>query len=74
MSAELDAQPPSATIPKLRMEVISPDQPLSNRNLWSTARESAARPPEFGEQTEEVLAEFGFGADEVARLRGAKVV
>jgi hypothetical protein len=23
-----------------------------------------ARPPEFGEQTEEVLAEFGFGAEE----------
>jgi hypothetical protein len=34
----------------------------------------AARPPEFGEQTEEVLAEFGFGADEVAKLRQAKVV
>jgi hypothetical protein len=32
------------------------------------------RPPEFGEQTEEVLAEFGFGADEVAQLRQAKVV
>jgi hypothetical protein len=25
----------------------------------------AVRPPEFGEQTEEVLAEFGFGADEI---------
>jgi hypothetical protein len=25
----------------------------------------AARPPEFGEQTEEVLAEFGFGKDEI---------
>ncbi len=34
----------------------------------------AARPPEFGEQTEEVLAEFGFTANEVALLRKAKVV
>jgi crotonobetainyl-CoA:carnitine CoA-transferase CaiB-like acyl-CoA transferase len=34
----------------------------------------AARPPEFGEQTEEVLAEFGFDADEIVTLRQAKVV
>jgi crotonobetainyl-CoA:carnitine CoA-transferase CaiB-like acyl-CoA transferase len=34
----------------------------------------AARPPEFGEQTGEVLAEFGFKEDEVAHLRQAKVV
>jgi formyl-CoA transferase len=34
----------------------------------------AARPPEFGEQTDEVLAEFGFGADEIAELRKTKVV
>jgi crotonobetainyl-CoA:carnitine CoA-transferase CaiB-like acyl-CoA transferase len=34
----------------------------------------AARPPEFGEQTEEVLTEFGFMADEIAKLRQAKVV
>jgi len=33
-----------------------------------------ARPPEFGEQTEEVLAEFGFGKDEIAALKQAKVV
>ena len=33
-----------------------------------------ARPPEFGEQTDEVLAEFGFAADEIAALRQAKVV
>jgi crotonobetainyl-CoA:carnitine CoA-transferase CaiB-like acyl-CoA transferase len=25
----------------------------------------AARPPEFGEQTDEVLSEFGFSADEI---------
>jgi crotonobetainyl-CoA:carnitine CoA-transferase CaiB-like acyl-CoA transferase len=34
----------------------------------------AARPPEFGEQTEELLAEFGFSANEIAGLRQAKVV
>jgi len=34
----------------------------------------AARPPEFGEQTEEVLAEFGFGADEISALRRDKLV
>jgi len=34
----------------------------------------AVRPPEFGEQTEEVLAEFGFGQDETAELRQRKVV
>jgi len=34
----------------------------------------AARPPEFGEQTEEVLAEFGFSAQEIAELRQGKVV
>jgi len=31
-------------------------------------------PAEFGEQTEEVLAEFGFGNDEIAELRQRKVV
>jgi crotonobetainyl-CoA:carnitine CoA-transferase CaiB-like acyl-CoA transferase len=34
----------------------------------------AVRPPEFGEQTEEVLAEFGFTADEIGALRQGKVV
>jgi formyl-CoA transferase len=34
----------------------------------------AARPPEVGEQTDEVLSEFGFGADEIAALRQSKVV
>jgi formyl-CoA transferase len=33
-----------------------------------------ARPPEFGEQTKEVLAEFGFTADEIGSLRQARVV
>jgi crotonobetainyl-CoA:carnitine CoA-transferase CaiB-like acyl-CoA transferase len=34
----------------------------------------AARPPEFGEQTDGVLAEFGFTADEIGALRRHKVV
>ena len=34
----------------------------------------AARPPEFGEQTDEVLAEFGFSAEEIGALRQEKVV
>ena len=36
--------------------------------------EMAARPPEFGEQTEEVLAEFGFTRDEIGSLRQKKIV
>jgi formyl-CoA transferase len=46
-------------------------QPVS---LSRTPSKMAARPPEFGEQTEEVLAEFGFGADEIKELRQSKVV
>ena len=42
--------------------------------LSRTPSNMAARPPEFGEQTGEVLAEFGFKEDEVAHLRQAKVV
>jgi crotonobetainyl-CoA:carnitine CoA-transferase CaiB-like acyl-CoA transferase len=34
----------------------------------------AARPPEFVEQTEEVLAEFGFDGYEIAELRQDKVI
>jgi len=34
----------------------------------------AARPPKVGEQTNEVLAEFGFTADEIGALRQGKVV
>lgn len=33
-----------------------------------------ARPSEFGEQTDEVLVEFGFGKEEIAELRPHKVV
>jgi crotonobetainyl-CoA:carnitine CoA-transferase CaiB-like acyl-CoA transferase len=42
--------------------------------LSRTPSKMAARPPDFGEQTEEVLAEFGFGADEIVALRQAKIV
>jgi formyl-CoA transferase len=42
--------------------------------LSRTPSKMVARPPEFGEQTDEVLKEFGFGADEIAKLRDAKVV
>jgi crotonobetainyl-CoA:carnitine CoA-transferase CaiB-like acyl-CoA transferase len=42
--------------------------------LSRTPSKMAARPPEFGEQTEEVLAEFGFSADEIAKLRHTNVV
>jgi crotonobetainyl-CoA:carnitine CoA-transferase CaiB-like acyl-CoA transferase len=42
--------------------------------LSRTPSKMAARPPEFGEQTEEVLGEFGFTTDEIGKLKGAKVV
>src|ERR1700722_511231 len=42
--------------------------------LSRTPSKMAARPPEFGEQTEEVLGEFGFSVDEIAKLRLARVV
>jgi len=42
--------------------------------LSRTPSKMAAPPPEFGEQTEELLAEFGFSAGEIAELRKAKVV
>ena len=40
--------------------------------LSRTPSKMAARPPEFGEQTDEVLAEFGFAAEEIAELRQAQ--
>jgi crotonobetainyl-CoA:carnitine CoA-transferase CaiB-like acyl-CoA transferase len=42
--------------------------------LSRTPSKMAARPPEFGEQTDEVLAEFGFSSAEIADLRSGKVV
>ncbi|WP_409187951.1 CaiB/BaiF CoA transferase family protein [Bradyrhizobium sp. RDM4] len=46
-------------------------QPIT---LSRTPSRMVARPPNFGEQTDEVLKEFGFGADEIAGLRKANVV
>ena len=42
--------------------------------LSRTPSKMATRPPEFGEQTDEVLAEFGFTAEEIGALRRDKVV
>ena len=42
--------------------------------LSRTPSTMAARPPEVGEQTEELLAEFGFSAEEITALRDRKVV
>ncbi|MBR0823509.1 CaiB/BaiF CoA-transferase family protein [Bradyrhizobium liaoningense] len=42
--------------------------------LSRTPSQMVAPPPEFGEQTSEVLAEFGFAPDEIAELRRVKVV
>jgi formyl-CoA transferase len=42
--------------------------------LSRTPSQMAARPPEFGEQTDEVLAEFGFSRDEIGELKREKVV
>jgi formyl-CoA transferase len=42
--------------------------------LSRTPSKMAARPPEFGEQTDEVLEEFGFSTEEIAALWEAKVV
>jgi len=42
--------------------------------LSRTPSSMVARPPEFGEQTNEVLAEFGFDAKEIAALKEARVI
>jgi crotonobetainyl-CoA:carnitine CoA-transferase CaiB-like acyl-CoA transferase len=42
--------------------------------LSRTPSKMAARPPEFGEQTEEVLADFGFTNDEISSLRRNKII
>jgi formyl-CoA transferase len=42
--------------------------------LSRTPSRMAARPPLAGEQTDEVLAEFGFAAPEIAALREARIV
>jgi crotonobetainyl-CoA:carnitine CoA-transferase CaiB-like acyl-CoA transferase len=42
--------------------------------LSRTPSSMVARPPEFGEQTDEALEEFGFDKNEIAALKKAKVV
>ena len=42
--------------------------------LSRTPSRMAARPPEFGEQTDELLKEFGFGLRKIASLRKAFIV
>ncbi|MET4419004.1 CoA transferase [Bradyrhizobium sp. RT3a] len=42
--------------------------------LSRTPSKMVARPPEFGEQTDEVLKEFGFDQEEIAGLKATKVV
>ena len=42
--------------------------------LSRTPSRMAARPPEVGEQTDEILGEFGFSAGEISALRKEKVV
>jgi formyl-CoA transferase len=42
--------------------------------LSRTPSKMVARPPEFGEQTDEVLSEFGFTKDEIGDLRRDKIV
>jgi crotonobetainyl-CoA:carnitine CoA-transferase CaiB-like acyl-CoA transferase len=46
-------------------------QPMT---LSRTPSKMVARPPEFGEQTDEVLAEFGFSTEEIGQLRQEKVI
>jgi formyl-CoA transferase len=46
-------------------------QPFSLSRTPSTI---AARPPDIGEHTDEILKEFGFSADEIADLKKAKAV
>jgi crotonobetainyl-CoA:carnitine CoA-transferase CaiB-like acyl-CoA transferase len=42
--------------------------------LSRTPSKMAARPPEFGEQTNEILAEFGFTDAEITELKRARAV
>jgi alpha-methylacyl-CoA racemase len=49
-------------------------QPAPAPRFSRTPPELRRPPPKPGEHTDEVLAEFGFGADEIAELRGAGAI
>ena len=57
--------------PVKKTNVSMARQPMS---LSRTPSKLVARPPELGEHTDEVLAEFGFSAKEIAALRAANAV
>ncbi len=57
-----------------REKASVPNRPSAGFTLPRAPSKMVARPPEFGEQTDEVLAELSFTADEVASLRLKKVV
>ncbi len=65
----LDIPKPARKRDGRELRVIS--QPVS---LSRTPSRIAAPPPELGEHTEEVLAEFGFHPDEIASFRNTKVI
>lgn len=52
-------------------EICLVGQPVT---LSRTPSHLVTRPPEFGEHTDQILAEFGFTTDEVAELRRGKVI
>jgi formyl-CoA transferase len=58
-------------VPAEDRDITLVSQPFT---LSRTPSKMAARPPEFGEQTEEILGEFGFTDGEIADLRLHRVV
>ena len=62
---------PSVKLDGEKTRTAKVGQPVT---LSRTPSRMVARPPEFGEQTEEVLEEFGLDVDEITALKKAKVV